>query len=377
MSRLRFAAAGLATATMLGTAAYAQDVRKNVEPRGGGQSQAQGAPEKGMAKQGPSDRGIERGNAERAQGAPDRGPSDRGIEKRKAGQDKAQERKEAAPRGDNRKDAGRKAAQGKQDADKAAQQKRSDDATTSKTSTRRSEDRDTTKRTASPKDDASTKAASPADAGKADTTKSATAPPRTPDGKVGKDAGKTAEDSKARRGDRVQFTEAQRATIREIIVRDRPERVNVRFDVRIGVRVPRTVTLRPLPIVLISQFPSYRDYRYIYIEDRIVFVQPDTYEIVDVIEVRDTGGSRSAALTLTNDQERFVYAAVIDRGPRLSLNLRLGIGAEVPGSVEIQRFPEMVVERVPRLADYRYVIDQDQVVVLSPGDYEIALVISR
>lgn len=368
MSRLRLTTAGIAAVALLGTAAYAQDMRKPEEPRGG-QSQAQQAPEKGAEKKGPSARGVERGNAERAQGAPERGPSDRGIEKRSAGQERAQERKEAAPRGDNRKDADRKAAQG-DSSEKSKQQRATDDTTKKKADTRRSSDRDT-RREASPK------AAAPADTGKAGSTKSATSPPRTPDGKNGKDAGKTADDTTKRSGDRVQLTEQQRTTIRETIIRERPERVNVRFDVRIGARVPRSVTLRPLPVVLINMFPSYRDYRYIYVEDRIVIVQPATYEVVEVIEVRDTGGTRSAGLSLTADQERFVYDTVIDRGPRLSLNLRLGIGAEVPRSVEVLRFPDVVVERVPRLADHRYVIDQDQVVILSPGNHEIALVISR
>jgi hypothetical protein len=63
----------------------------------------------------------------------------------------------------------------------------------------------------------------------------------------------------------------------------RPERVN--FDVRVGARVPGTVSLRLLPLEVISLVPEYRGYDYfIDSNDEIVFVSPGTHEIVGTID---------------------------------------------------------------------------------------------
>lgn len=380
MSRLRLAAAGIASLAILGTAAYAQEGqgrRPDAGPSGGAQqapqqgqqgeqSSTKRAPGVSNQERGPSARGVERGNAERAE-QNRRGPSDRGAEKSAAGKERATERRSETGKVERRASDGDKR-RGNADANSNSDRKKAD--------TRRSDDRKAgeTKRTAEPKartgDRDRTKAATPADTttkGDRDRTKSATSPTPT----NGKTAGRTG----AR--ERIQLTEQQRTTLRDTIIRERPKRVtNVNINIRVGERVPRSVRLRPLPVVLISSYPAYRDYRYVYIRDEICIVDPVTYEIVEVVDTRN-GGVRQADLTLSRDQERFVYEAVIDRGPRLNLNLRLGIGAEVPRSVEVQSFPERVVARVPRLANYRFVIDQDQVVVLNPSDYQIAVVISR
>ena len=233
-------------------------------------------------------------------------------------------------------------------------------------SRRSDEQKAQSKRTAEPKanmrDGDRTKAASPANTTKGERDRNKAATSQNP--KDGKTAGRTGN------RERIQLTEQQRTTLRDTIIRERPQRVtNVNINIRVGERFPRSVRLRPLPVILISAYPAYRDYRYVYIRDEICIVDPVTYEIVEVVDARDGGrGVRQAELSLTGDDQRFVYQAVIDNGPRLNLNLRLGIGAEVPRSVEVQSFPERVIARVPRLANYRFVIDQDQVVVLSPSD---------
>ncbi len=57
------------------------------------------------------------------------------------------------------------------------------------------------------------------------------------------------------------------------------------FDVRVGVRVPRTVVLYELPPTIIEVVPEYRRYKYILVDDSIVIIDPLTLEIVDVIPV--------------------------------------------------------------------------------------------
>jgi hypothetical protein len=64
------------------------------------------------------------------------------------------------------------------------------------------------------------------------------------------------------------------------------EPVDVDFDVNVGVAVPRTVTLRPLPPRVIEIVPAYRDYEYFVLADgRIVIVEPDTLKIVYILVV--------------------------------------------------------------------------------------------
>ncbi len=62
----------------------------------------------------------------------------------------------------------------------------------------------------------------------------------------------------------------------------RPQRTT--FDVRVGVRVPEGFEIRPLPIEIVEIEPEYRGYDYfIDTNDEIVFVSPQTHEIVGTI----------------------------------------------------------------------------------------------
>jgi hypothetical protein len=56
------------------------------------------------------------------------------------------------------------------------------------------------------------------------------------------------------------------------------------FDLNVGVAVPRTIEVHPLPPRIVEIVPEYRDYRYFVLADgRIVIVEPDTLKIVVII----------------------------------------------------------------------------------------------
>ena len=55
------------------------------------------------------------------------------------------------------------------------------------------------------------------------------------------------------------------------------------FSINVGVAVPRTVKLYSVPEEVVILVPAYRSYRYFLIDDRICIVDPETFEIVDVI----------------------------------------------------------------------------------------------
>jgi hypothetical protein len=59
---------------------------------------------------------------------------------------------------------------------------------------------------------------------------------------------------------------------------------NVNFSIAVGTRVPRDATFHPLPAEIVSIYPDWRGYEFILVRDRIVVVDPQTFEIVAVID---------------------------------------------------------------------------------------------
>ena len=55
------------------------------------------------------------------------------------------------------------------------------------------------------------------------------------------------------------------------------------FALTVGTAIARSYTLYDLPPDIVRIAPEYEDYRYVLVDDDIVIVDPDTYEIVDVI----------------------------------------------------------------------------------------------
>jgi Protein of unknown function (DUF1236) len=80
----------------------------------------------------------------------------------------------------------------------------------------------------------------------------------------------------------------QRTKITTVIKEQHVQPVtNVTFDIRPGVRIPRehNVKFYPLPREVVTIYPQWRGYEYILVKDKIVVVDPRTYEIVDVLDV--------------------------------------------------------------------------------------------
>jgi hypothetical protein len=82
----------------------------------------------------------------------------------------------------------------------------------------------------------------------------------------------------------IDITTEQRTEIHNVIVENDAKPVDVDFDVNVGVVVPRTVELRPLPPRIVEIVPAYRTYKYILLADgRILIVEPASLKIVYVI----------------------------------------------------------------------------------------------
>ena len=163
---------------------------------------------------------------------------------------------------------------------------------------------------------------------------------------------------------------------------------NVNVDISVGRRLPRDWEYHSVPTAVIDIVPEYRGYRYAYVEDRYVIVDPDTYEVVYVLD--DAGGSGSASVgrstgesgsarcasDLTFSQEDRVF--IVEKVRSSSATLKIGnleIGAELPRDAKVEVFPSEVTTRVSKLDLCRYVVIDDKVAVVDPSDDKIVAII--
>jgi hypothetical protein len=131
---------------------------------------------------------------------------------------------------------------------------------------------------------------------------------------------------------------------------------------------------------LLALVPAYAAYRYLIVDDTICVVDPDSYAIVDVIpsSIEQAGPSpgQRPALALSAAQMQCIYSATPKDQVRADLHIRLALGAEIPRNVELFAFPEEALGCAPGLEAYRYIVVQDDVVIVDPIDYSIASVVS-
>jgi hypothetical protein len=193
-----------------------------------------------------------------------------------------------------------------------------------------------------------------------------------------KDRQKSAQpDTGKDRQGRVQVSEKQRSDVGVRLRQTRVDKTRVNISVNIGSPVPRTVRLRPLPAAIITLAPAYRGYSYVVLEDdTIAIIDARTYVVVDVIPTDTRRVERPGPLALSAEQMRFIYERV-PKDRTANVRIRLALGAEVPRNVELLRFPSVVVERVPEVRRYRYIVAADDVAIVDPTDNAVVLVISE
>lgn len=77
----------------------------------------------------------------------------------------------------------------------------------------------------------------------------------------------------------------QRTQITSVIREEKVAPVtNVNFSISVGTRIPREgITLHALPSRVVTIYPEWRTYKYVLVKDEIVIINPDTYEIVAVL----------------------------------------------------------------------------------------------
>jgi hypothetical protein len=160
---------------------------------------------------------------------------------------------------------------------------------------------------------------------------------------------------------------------------DRARVTRVNFDHHVGRRIPRHVRLFPIPAAVFAFFPYYRDYSYFVVDDEICIVDRESYVVVDVIDQGYwSGGGRPqvAELRLSEGEIALVRDSIPRDFPDSGLRLRLALGAEIPDDVQLHEFPVLLLDRVPQLREYRFLVSGDQIVIVS-HNRSIALVVDR
>ncbi|MET0653176.1 MAG: hypothetical protein ABWY63_11735 [Hyphomicrobiaceae bacterium] len=185
------------------------------------------------------------------------------------------------------------------------------------------------------------------------------------------------------RVNRVQASDEQRKGVRDRIFRERSvDRIrgrDFRAKVAIGSHIDRRHRrhVHRLTPAILAFAPIYAGYSYLVVDDEICIVDPETYYVVDVIpsSVEYAAGPRPQ-LALSAEDMAFIYASV-PKDRRVEVRVRLALGAEVPVSVDLERFPGGVIDRVPQLESYSYIVVEDDVVIVDLRDRAVALVITE
>jgi Protein of unknown function (DUF1236) len=59
---------------------------------------------------------------------------------------------------------------------------------------------------------------------------------------------------------------------------------NVNFSISVGTRVPRDVSFHPLPAEIVTIYPDWRGYEFVLVRDQILVIDPQSFEIVAVLD---------------------------------------------------------------------------------------------
>lgn len=93
-------------------------------------------------------------------------------------------------------------------------------------------------------------------------------------------------DAKGSKGSIAELSTEQKSQVKSAFSKNHAKAAkDLDISVNVGVVVPRSVKFYPVPQDIIVIAPAYRDYLYFVVGDEVCIVDPDTYEIVDIIVI--------------------------------------------------------------------------------------------
>ncbi len=77
----------------------------------------------------------------------------------------------------------------------------------------------------------------------------------------------------------------QRTKITTVIRSEHVQPVtNVNFNISVGTRIPRDISYHALPTEVVTIYPEWRGYNYVLVRSQIIVIDPETFEIVAVLD---------------------------------------------------------------------------------------------
>jgi Protein of unknown function (DUF1236) len=197
-----------------------------------------------------------------------------------------------------------------------------------------------------------------------------------------KDGGAQKSSERSSSGERVQLSEQQRSNVHQTLLKEGNlnRATNVNISISVGTRIPRSVRLAVLPATIISVVPAYRSYQYVVVNDQICIVDPNSYEIVEIIaapgqtaRVDNRGGQ--SALVLTEEEKAIVLRSIdMDRSSTLGLGT-LTEGSSVPRGADVQVFSDKLVQQVPKLKGHKFFAAENRVAIVDTQGDKVQLVL--
>ena len=180
----------------------------------------------------------------------------------------------------------------------------------------------------------------------------------------------------------MQLTEDKRSNVGQTFAKDGNlnRATNVNISINVGTRLPKSVRLVALPASIIGIVPEYRSYRYVVVNDQVCIVEPNTYEIIEIIPVSGQTAARGgpAATLVLSEDERGILLREIDMGGGSTLGLgAIAEGADVPRDVQVRAFPDAVVQKVSKLKGYRFFTAENRLAIVDPQSSKVLLVIEQ
>lgn len=160
-------------------------------------------------------------------------------------------------------------------------------------------------------------------------------------------------------------------------------RTNVDISISIGRRLPRDWDFVAIPESVVAIVPEYRGYRFAYVDDEYVLVEPDTYEVVAMIPAE-----RSTATSAGTGRGQYSEQLSLDRRERELIldNVRgggeadipdLSVGSQVPRDVELLVFPSSVTSEASELEACKYFAAGATIAIVDPKKETIVAVIDK
>ena len=84
----------------------------------------------------------------------------------------------------------------------------------------------------------------------------------------------------------------------------------------------------------------------------------------------DAGRPSLGVLALSAEEMRCVYSSV-PKWTKADVRIRLALGAEVPRNVKLLNFPGEVFACNAKLANFRFIVVDDDIVIVDPANYSI------